>query len=1511
VTTPNSNGFAAPATARDTFQWCLLHGLNALPGVPRTKEVALEGEGVYSRQARIEDRDAWFPLGQERNLGVVNGELSGGLGDVDGDSAEVVTLAPRFLPSTPWRFRRADATDSAHWEFRTAPTFPESSRKYLDPTLPVGDQRATLVELRGTGGWTIWPPSVHPTGVPLVWESLDDRGPAQVRLADLERAVGRLAGAALLCRYWPATGNRDDAAMALAGGLTRAGWTPEEVDHFVGAVAEAAGDEEARARASKADRTAAKQEGGQPTTGWRRLAGLLGERGKEIVESVRSWLGMARAPGGGGGDRVSVATRLVRLALEAEVGLFHTVGQVACADVITESGCRQTWPLRSGAFHRWLRRLLYQAEGKAAGSQAVADAVGVLEGRALFDGAEIAVHTRLAGHEGKIYLDLADAAWRAVEIDAAGWRVVAAPPVRFRRPAGLLPLPEPTRGGSLDELRRLVNVPSDDAWRLLVAWLLAALRPSGPYPVLALLGEAGTAKSSTGRWLRQLVDPSETPLRSEPREDRDLMVAATNGWVVAYDNISYLPQWLSDAISRVATGGGFGTRKLYTDDEETLFSATRPVVLTSITDVITASDLLDRSLLNPLEPIPEDRRLPEGALNRAFEAARPGILGALLDGVSAGLRNLPDLRLSRLPRMADFALWAEACCRGLGWAPEAFLDSYTRNRRDANTQALESSLVYPVLVRLLDSAEGGRWDGVARELLDAINSLADEKMQKRKGWPALPHHLTGHLRRIAPNLRRAGIEVCFTRDMNARRVTLEKVRKPASSASSASPASPNSNEDVDLGDDANGTGVASSSVMQRHRPGDADDASMTLHDAASPRPASSPNPVSENDLSGGDDAADADDAENPSCSSSVGAQIDALAEEVRTTTLPPCAAPAAGEDVVAVRLDDTCPAETTPPPVQSSPYLLVDRPDLLPVVLAALEESDQVGLDVETSRALDALPGDRGKTALDPRRGRPRLLSLGTATVDGGVFAYLLDLFALPPASLPPLWGMLREKEIIGHNLAFDLAMLSRLGFTPGDRPLHDVMILSRLLTAGGRDGNSLADLTQRYLGFRLGKAEQKSDWSVPALGEAQLTYAAGDVLHLDALLRRLGEEIDQAELGRVAEIERRCLPGWVWMTTAGMAVDRAAWGPLAERSRAERDRLRDELHRLAPARGGDLPGIGGGWNFDSQRQVKGLLAALNIDVKDTSDRTLAGIDHPFVELLRQYRSAKWLDGTFGRSFLRFLDPNGRIYAHWNQTGNEAGRSACKEPNLQLIPRQEEYRRAFVAPPGRVLVKADFSAVHLRIAARVAPDEKMIAAFVEGKDLHRITAASLLGKPKGEVTGKDRQLAKAVAFGLLYGMGAKTLRVTALQNWGVEMTLAEAARHKRRFFETYPGLARWHRQTEAARERQTETRSLAGRRRLLDPKTPIMHRLNSPVLGTEGDAAKTALALLWERRAECPGAVPVAFVHDEIVLEADEAQASRAEAWVRAAMVDALAPLIDPVPVEVEVKVARSWGGEP
>ena len=232
----------------------------------------------------------------------------------------------------------------------------------------------------------------------------------------------------------------------------------------------------------------------------------------------------------------------------------------------------------------------------------------------------------------------------AVEIGPRGWRIADDAPVRFRRPAGMLPLPLPARGGSIEELAPFLNLPNRDDFVLVVAWLLGALRAGGPYPLLAISGEQGSAKTVLSKMLRALVDPSVAPVRALPREDRELFIAANNGHVLAFDNLTSLSPWLSDTLCRLTSGGAFAVRQLYTDQDEVLFAAARPVILNGIEDVITRPDLADRAIMLTLGPITEAQRRPEKALWREFELARPQILGALLDAAVHGLQ-----RIGRVP----------------------------------------------------------------------------------------------------------------------------------------------------------------------------------------------------------------------------------------------------------------------------------------------------------------------------------------------------------------------------------------------------------------------------------------------------------------------------------------------------------------------------------------------------------------------------------------------------------------------------------------------------------------------------------------------------------------------------------------------------------------------------------------------------------------------------------------------------------------------------------------------
>jgi DNA polymerase-1 len=563
-------------------------------------------------------------------------------------------------------------------------------------------------------------------------------------------------------------------------------------------------------------------------------------------------------------------------------------------------------------------------------------------------------------------------------------------------------------------------------------------------------------------------------------------------------------------------------------------------------------------------------------------------------------------------------------------------------------------------------------------------------------------------------------------------------------------------------------------------------------------------------------------------------------------------------------------------------------------VIADLKDVGLVALDLET-------------TGLDPREDGVRLLSLATEAA-----TYIVDCQSVDPAEL---LRVLAEVTMVAHNALFDLTFLTSLGFEPA--MVADTMILSQLLHAGsrveplkrGQTSHSLDSVVKRELGLELDKAHQTGDWG-GTLTPEMIEYAAKDVEVLLPQYEVLKAKIGEANLTHVAEIEHRALPAMVWMSSAGVPIDAGGWREHARKAEARAARLKDELDSLAPEHPDGKP-----WNFGSHQQVRKAAKLLDVDLPDTRDATLAlyAKEHEFIAALLNYRKASKLASAYGAGWLENGNhDDGRIYASWRQLRAATGRMACDHPNLQNIPRSGPLRSYIRAPEGRIFVVADYSQIELRIAAKISGDREMFSAYAEGRDLHTFTAQSLIGRE--EVSGDDRKLAKAVNFGLLYGMGAKGLRAYALRSYGVEMSMAEAALYRRRFFENYPGLKRWHeRERRAWLRGDTETQTLTGRRRM-DIES-LTTRLNAPVQGTGADGLKLALTLLWERSNECLGAVPVLVCHDEMVVECDIEQATDIEAWLERAMAEGMDVVLNgteevEVPVEVEARIARSWGDE-
>jgi len=458
------------------------------------------------------------------------------------------------------------------------------------------------------------------------------------------------------------------------------------------------------------------------------------------------------------GDSGSAADRLIGLVLETGIELFHDPDQHGWASIRVDLHW-ENHPIRSRPFQLFLLRTFYRAMGESPGAQAIRAAQDLFEARALFDGEESAIHLRAAEYNGRLYLDLCDHPWRAVEIGCEGWRVIARPPVKFRRARGSQPLPEPERGGRLEELRRFLNV-DDQGWTLIRAFLVAALRPGLPCPILVAKGEQGAGKSAACRAISALIDPRIGALRGIPREVRDLIAAARNSWLVCFDNLSHLPDELADAACRLATGGGFGGRELYSDHDQAVFDAIRPIVFNAIPDLGAARpDFLDRTLIVEFSELKPEMRRDEAQFWREFDAARGRILGALLDAAVVGLGNLPEVRIDRPPRMADFTIWASACENALGIRTGEFLQTYQDNRADGRVLALESSPLYEPLTVL--ATEG--FNGTTSELLMRLNAITSEGTRRSGGWPRAANALSNALRRMAGSLRSAGIKIDFSR----------------------------------------------------------------------------------------------------------------------------------------------------------------------------------------------------------------------------------------------------------------------------------------------------------------------------------------------------------------------------------------------------------------------------------------------------------------------------------------------------------------------------------------------------------------------------------------------------------------------------------------------------------------------------------------------------------------------------------------------------------------------------
>ncbi|MGH9767686.1 MAG: DNA polymerase, partial [Blastocatellia bacterium] len=557
-------------------------------------------------------------------------------------------------------------------------------------------------------------------------------------------------------------------------------------------------------------------------------------------------------------------------------------------------------------------------------------------------------------------------------------------------------------------------------------------------------------------------------------------------------------------------------------------------------------------------------------------------------------------------------------------------------------------------------------------------------------------------------------------------------------------------------------------------------------------------------------------------------------------------------------------------------YKLITEAGGLTQAANDLRGEQVVGFDTET-------------TGLDPHSAKLRLIQLATPRI-----SYIIDCFRFTPDQLKPILDLLAAPQPvkIAHNAKFDAKFILRhCGARLGG--VFDTYLASHLASAGDdNDRHSLEAVVIRYLDLRLDKAAQTSDWS-RELSQYQLEYAARDAQVLLALRERLLEKLGEMDLLLAAELEFDCVLSIAALELAGVYLDVERWRELVGRIRVEHEQVAEELQQALGVGSQQMSLFGGlseRINLDSPAQVKEALARIGIEVEDTREWTLQKLarKHPILKTLLEHRGLSKNLSSYGEGMLDYINPaTGRIHADFRQIGTPTGRITTSSPSLQQIPHTTEYRSCFRAPIGRKLVVADFSQIEMRILADFARDEALLKAFDSGADLHRMTAAQMFGVPLDQVTPRQRESAKGLNYGLVYGMGAEGLAGR------IESSVKEAETLIERYFTAYSGVERWLNNAAETAVRERRSRTASGRLWIfhLDPndraQLGALKRVgkNAPIQGSASDIFKRAMTLL-DRALLSRDAQIVNSIHDEIVVECDEAIAEEVKQIVVRKMVE-------------------------
>lgn len=458
---------------------------------------------------------------------------------------------------------------------------------------------------------------------------------------------------------------------------------------------------------------------------------------------------------------------IVALIESKEILLFHDdlkQGYIS----INKTGAK-VLKIKSRDSKAWIRHLVFTELKQTISSEVFKEILQTLESKALIEGDLYKLSTRVAKTKKAIYYDLGE---KSVEITTQGWKITSTPPILFKRLPHQKPQVQPEKNGVPQDLLEFVNLKDKNQQILFLISLATSFIPGWPHPIPVIFGSQGSAKSTLCRIFKDMVDPSVIKDLSMPRNNTQFIQTASHHWVYNLDNLSYLPDWLSDSLSRAVTGSGFSKRELFTDDEDFIYTFKRVILLNGINTVVSKPDLLDRSILFNLERITDKKREKEEDFWNRYLKAKPKILGGFFSAISEAMKVINSIKLSKIPRMADFAVWGVALAQPMGYERKDFLNAYDLSIASQHDEALENSQIGTGILNILK--EKGVWEGTTTELLNELEKRAGAlKLNiKSKKWPKSATWLSRAIEIIKYNLESKGVEIVKNKVKGLRTIRL-------------------------------------------------------------------------------------------------------------------------------------------------------------------------------------------------------------------------------------------------------------------------------------------------------------------------------------------------------------------------------------------------------------------------------------------------------------------------------------------------------------------------------------------------------------------------------------------------------------------------------------------------------------------------------------------------------------------------------------------------------------------